>query len=67
VSLDLDAAKHLVLELYQIAWVEELVRGKQEIGDVPRASMENSLLTQDGALGVLGGVHGALQVRRRRV
>ncbi|MDI6773570.1 MAG: hypothetical protein QME77_13440 [bacterium] len=54
-----DPAQHLVLDLHQVARVEELARGECLVGDLLRMRVQAALLAEGVGLGVaLGSGHG---------
>jgi hypothetical protein len=56
-TLDANAAKHLVLDLYQIAWVEELAVVEQGVGHLLGVGVQDALLTERFTLRVQGLGH----------
>src|SRR4051794_20650352 len=62
--LNANAAKHLVLDLHQVARVEELAAEEQGVGHLPGVGIQDTLLTERSAFGVQGLGHEGLQETR---
>src|SRR4029077_5212492 len=65
--LDANAAKHLVLDLHQVARVEELAAEEQGVGHLLGVGVQDALLTERFAFGVRGLGHEDLRGTRVRV
>ena len=64
-ALALHAAKHLVLDLHEVARVEETVLEEQFVGDTLLARIQSSLLPQRLELGLFVGHQHLVVVRER--